>query len=452
MFSRKLFRSFIALLFFSISLAPTSFSQKETTVVHPEWSKNATIYEVNTRQYTPQGTFKAFEKHLTELNALGVKILWLMPINPIGKKNRKGTLGSYYSVENYRAVNPEFGTLADLKHLVSSAHKLGMKVIIDWVANHTSWDNVLTKTHPDYYKKNSAGNFVAPDTSWSDVIALNYNNPHLWIYMENSMEYWIKECNVDGFRCDVAGMVPISFWNFARIELDKIKPVFMLAEAEGTGFHKHAFDMTYSWKLHNITKEIAQGKSNVLKLDNYFKEEEQEYNPDAYRMVFTSNHDENSWNGSVFERYGKAAKTFAVFCGVVSGMPLIYSGQEAGMNKSLRFFDKDTIDWKKSDFREIYTQLVHLKLKNEALWNGVAGGEMHIMPINVDDNIFAFYREKDGNKVVAIFNLSKNNTNVKINSEETAGDYTELFSGKNVKLGKEISLKLKPWEYLVYYK
>lgn len=452
MFFKKFFHSFFVILFISTCLSQLSFPQKETTVIHPEWSKNATIYEVNIRQYTPQGTFKAFEKYLPALDKMGIKILWLMPINPIGEKNRKGSLGSYYSVRDYKAVNPEFGTLKDLKHLVNSAHKLGMKVIFDWVANHTSWDNVLTKTHPEYYKKNSKGNFISPDSAWTDVIALNYNNPNLWIYMETAMEYWIKECNVDGFRCDVAGMVPISFWNFARKELDKIKPVFMLAEAEGTKFHKHAFDMTYSWNLHHITKQIAKGKANVIKLDDYFEKEERDYNPDAYRMVFTSNHDENSSNGSVFERYGKAVKTFAVFCGVVKGMPLIYSGQEVGMKKSLRFFDKDTIEWKKSDFRALYTKLVQLKLRNKALWNGVAGGEMKWITTNNDSDIFAFYREKDNNEVIAIFNLSKNNVNTKINFGKIANVFTELFSGEKVGLKKEESLRLKPWEYLVYYK
>ena len=375
-----------------------------------------------------------------------------MPINPIGKLNRKGPLGSYYSISDYNKVNPEFGTLDDFKSLVNEAHKLGMKVIVDWVANHTSWDNVWTKTHPEFYKRDKDGNFKPPVDDWTDVIGLNFNNPKLWIAMENSMEYWIKECDIDGYRCDVAGMVQMPFWNFVRKELDKIKPVFMLAEAEGTQFHKHAFDMTYAWEFHNITKEIYAGKQTVKDLDNYLKKENSNYNPDAYRMAFTSNHDENSWKGSVFDRYGKAAKTFAVLCGVVKGMPLIYSGQEAGMNKSLRFFDKDTIEWKKSDFREIYTKLTDLKLKNKALWNGTAGGEMNRLNTNDDSNIFAFEREKDGNKVIAVFNLSENEENININSEYLAGEYYNLFSGKKIKLKEDNSFKLKPWGYLVFYK
>ncbi|HKI78050.1 MAG TPA: alpha-amylase family glycosyl hydrolase [Ignavibacteriaceae bacterium] len=451
MFIRKIIN--ISLLFlFILFVTSNLFAQEITTVKHPDWAKNATIYEVNIRQYTPEGTFKAFQKHLHQLKDMGVDILWLMPINPIGKLNRKGSLGSYYSISDYNKVNPEFGTLNDFKSLVNEAHKLGLKVIVDWVANHTSWDNVWTKTHPEYYKTDNSGNFVSPVKDWTDVIGLNFNNPKLWIAMENSMEYWIKECDIDGYRCDVAGMVQMPFWNFVRKELDKIKPVFMLAEAEGTQFHKHAFDMTYAWEFHNITKEIYAGKQTVKDLDNYFNKDDNNYNSDAYRMDFTSNHDENSWKESVFERYGDAVKTFAVLCGVVKGMPLVYSGQEAGMDKSLRFFDKDTIEWKKSDLREIYTKLNHLKMRNKALWNGNAGGKMNRLQTSDDTNVFAFEREKDGNKIIAIFNLSKNEEDININSEKLAGNYSNLFSKKNVRLKNEDSFKLKPWGYLVLYK
>ncbi len=447
-------KNFISLfiLLFILSNASTLFAQKSTTVKHPEWSKNASIYEVNVRQYTPEGTFKAFQKHLPEIKKMGIDILWLMPINPIGKLNRKGSLGSYYSISDYNAVNPEFGNINDLKNLVNAAHNLGMKVIIDWVANHTSWDNIWTKTHPDFYIKDKNGNFKPPVADWTDAIGLNYNNPKLWIAMENSMEFWIKECDIDGFRCDVAGRIQMPFWNFVRMELEKIKPVFMLAEAEGPQFHKHAFDMTYSWEPHDIMKKIYAGEMTVKNLDEYYTKQDSQYNPDAYRMNFTTNHDENTWNGTVFERFGKAAKTFAVLCGVVRGMPLVYSGQEAGLNKRLRFFDKDTIDWKKSDFRELYTKLIQLKLKNKALWNGLAGGEMNRLDTNDDTNIFAFEREKDKNKVVAVFNLSNDEKEIKINSDKLADKFINLFTEKKIRLEQKSSFKLKPWGYLVLYK
>lgn len=452
LFRKNVISAPVFVIIFSFILSANISAQKETTVVHPEWSKNASIYEVNIRQYTPEGTFNAFAKHLPAIKKMGIKIIWLMPINPIGEKNRKGKLGSYYSVKNYKEVNPEFGNLKDLKNLVKEIHKMHMYVIIDWVANHTSWDNVWTKTHPDFYKKDSSGNFVPPVADWTDVIALNYNNPNLWIHMENAMAYWIKECNIDGFRCDVASMVPTPFWNFVRNELDKIKPVFLLAEAEVPGLQKHAFDMTYAWEFHNIIKQIAQGEKTVKALDEYNIRENKKYNPDAYRMLFTSNHDENSWNGSVFKRFGKAVKTFAVLCGVSKGMPLVYSGQETGMKKSLRFFSKDTINWKPSPFRELYTKLIDLKLKNKALWNGIAGGEMQRIKTNNNNKIYAFLREKDGNKVLAIFNLSPEKTNASFNYKGISGTYKELFTGKHIKLGKVFNMELKPWDYMVYYK
>ena len=451
MFWKKfsIWSTFLFLLIFTLS---NGFAQKITTVVHPEWSKNASIYEVNIRQYTPEGTFKAFQKHIPEIKKMGIGIIWIMPINPIGEKNRKGTLGSYYSVKNYKAVNPEFGTIDDFRNLVNEIHKQGMHVILDWVANHTSWDNILVKTHPDFYKKDSLGNFMAPVPDWTDVIALNYNNPGLWIYMENTMEYWIRESGIDGFRCDVADMVPTPFWNFVRKELEKIKPVFMLAEAENPALQKHAFDMTYAWEFHNILKEIYKGNMSVNDLDKYYAKEEKNYNPDAYRMVFTTNHDENSWNGTVFQRFGNAVKTYAVLCGTVKGMPLVYSGQEAGMNKELRFFDKDTIEWKKSSFRDLYTKLIHLKLINKALWNGISGGKMERLKTNNDENIFAFLREKDNNKIFAIFNLSAENQKIDINDKRIEGSYKDLFTGKNNLLTDECDVNLPAWGYRILIK
>ena len=451
MFGKKI-STWIRFSFLVIILSATVSAQKVTTVVHPEWSKNASIYEVNIRQYTPEGTFKAFQKHIPEIKKMGIEIIWIMPINPIGEKNRKGTLGSYYSVKDYKAVNPEFGTLNDFKNLVNEIHKQGMYVILDWVANHTSWDNVLTKTHPDFYKRDSLGNFIAPANDWTDVIALNYNNPGLWIYMENAMEYWVKESGIDGFRCDVADMVPTPFWNFVRKELEKIKPVFMLAEAENPELQKHAFDMTYAWEFHNILKEIYKGKMTVTDLDKYYVREDEKYNPDAYRMVFTTNHDENSWNGTVFQRFGDAVKTFAVLCGVVKGMQLVYSGQEAGMNKDLRFFDKDTIEWKKSSFRGLYTKLIQLKLNNKALWNGISGGEMERIKTNNDDKIFSFVREKDNSKVFAVFNLSAQNQNIKIDGKKIEGTYKDLFTDKSNSLTSDYNLELPAWGYKIFVK
>ncbi len=417
----------------------------------PVWSKNAVIYEVNVRQYTKEGTFKAFEKHLPELKKMGVDILWLMPVNPIGVENRKGSLGSYYSVKDYNAVNPEFGTVDDFKHLVAEVHKLNMHLIVDWVANHTSWDNVWTKTHPEYYNKNSEGKFFPPVADWQDVIDLNYDNKDLRQAMINAMNYWVKDCGIDGFRCDVAAMVPIDFWIEARTQLSKTKNVFMLAEANEPFIHK-AFDMTYNWQLKDVFNEIGKGKKNAADIKKYFEQEKKEYKPGDYRMVFTSNHDENTWQGTEFERLGDGAEMFAVMCGTVPGMPLIYTGQEIRMNKRLRFFDKDTIDWKADQMREIYTKLNHLKKVNRALWNGEAGGDIKFLETG-NENVLAFIREKGASMVFSLFNVSPKNENVKIETKELMPGLKNLFDKDDkLKIKEAYSAELGPWKYKVYYK
>ncbi|NCO56430.1 MAG: alpha-amylase, partial [Bacteroidetes bacterium] len=345
------------------------------TKIVPEWSKNLTIYEVNLRQYSLSGSFKDFEKHLPRLQELGVGILWFMPIQPIGVINRKGTLGSYYSVNDYLSVNPEFGTIEDFKSMVKKIHELGMYVIIDWVANHTSWDNTLITGHPEFFTKDSLGKIISPVKDWTDVADLNYDNKGLRRYMIDAMKFWLKETDIDGFRCDVAGMVPTDFWEEVHPALDSVKKVFMLAECEDPKLHNIAFDMTYTWDFHNLITNIAKGNKNASSLVPLFKKEKNDYTKDAYRMYFTSNHDENSWNGTAYEKFGKGVKTFTVLSFIVPGMPLIYSGQEAGLNKRLKFFDKDTIEWKKDDFFNLYETLIALKKRNKALWNGAYGGD-----------------------------------------------------------------------------
>jgi cyclomaltodextrinase / maltogenic alpha-amylase / neopullulanase len=435
---------FILIFFITQNLFPQTVN---SFVKHPEWSYNKTIYEVNIRQFSEEGTFKGFEPSIPKLKKLGVGIIWFMPINPIGVKNRKGTLGSYYSVQNYTAVNPNFGTLDEFKELVHEIHKMGMYVILDWVANHTSWDNVWTKEHPDFYTKDSLGNFVPPVKDWSDVIDLNYDNKELWTYMINAMKFWIRNTDVDGFRCDVAGMVPVEFWDAARASLDSIKNVFMLAEAEDPKLQANAFDMTYSWELLHLMNNVAKGKKNANDIREYFKKENSIYPENDFKMRFTTNHDENSWNGTVFERLDGAAEMFGVFTVGIKGMPLLYNGQEAGLNKRLKFFEKDTIDWKKSKFRKLYTTLFNEKMKNKALWNGDEGGEMINIPSDSDSSVFAFVREKDGDKIFAVFNLSNKELKVKLNSDEMAGNYVNLFTSKKVKLSSIAGSDLKPWGY-----
>lgn len=436
------------LILFLLFVLPSqqSFSQP----VAPDWAKNSTIYEVNIRQFSKEGTFKSFQQHLPRLKELGVDILWLMPINPIGKLNRKGTLGSYYSVKDYVDINPEFGTKEDFKTLVDEIHNQGMHVIIDWVANHTAWDNKWVKTNPEFYTKDSSGNFVPPVPDWSDVIDLNYDNKELWKEMISALKYWVSEFDIDGYRCDVAGMVPIEFWNEVRTELDKIKPVFMLAEWDTPEMHKFAFDMTYDWDLHKIFNGVYAKERNSSDIIKHILNDQKKYPDYAYRMQFTSNHDENSWNGTEYERLGKAAEVFAVLTYVIPGMPLIYNGQEIGFNKRLEFFEKDSIIWKENKFEKLYKNLNELKEKNKALWAGIESGSVDF--INNNNDILIIRRSKENKEVIGFFNLTEKETEANTRLEKASGVYIGFNNDQQIELNGNFQLKLKPWSYIIFYK
>ncbi|MFI5171224.1 MAG: alpha-amylase family glycosyl hydrolase [Chitinophagales bacterium] len=426
---------------FAVLFSAIIFSQA------PEWSKDLTIYEVNIRQYTPEGTFDEFTEQLPRLQEMGAGILWLMPVQPIGKLNRKGSLGSYYSISDYTATNPEFGKMKDFKKLVDEAHKKDMYVILDWVANHTSWDHVWMKEHFDYYTTDKDGKVIPPVADWSDVADLNYDNRQMRMAMINAMKFWITETNIDGFRCDVGMMVPDDFWKEAFTELRKVKPdIFLLAEAEGKQFHDDGFNMTYGWERHHAMNQIAKGNRKPAYLDSLIKSDLKTYPSGSYFMNFTSNHDENSWNGTEFERMGDAAKTFAVLSATIPGMLLIYSGQEVGMNKRLRFFDKDTINWLDDrNFTPLYKRLIEIKKENPALWNGEYGGNYARVDCN-NENVYAYIREKNNNKVLVIMNLSNQPQTIKFNSQ--MGKYTSAFGGTQ-KIKENKKMELGPWQYFV---
>jgi glycosidase len=343
---------------------------------------------------------------------MGVDILWLMPIHPIGQVHRKGSLGSAYSVADYLAVNPDHGTFEDFKRLVASAHARGMNVIIDWVANHTAWDHPWVAQHPDWYKRDAAGKIHAcvfdngrELEHWTDVVGLDYRQPALWDAMIEAMAFWVREAGIDGFRCDVAGLVPTAFWNRARAELDRIKPVFMLAEWSAPELHAQAFDMTYDWTLYELMKGLAAGTSKPAELARWVEQLPHGFPADAYRMLFTSNHDKNSWEGSDAELYGASFKAFAVLAATLPGMPLVYGGQEAVLGKRLAFFEKDAIDWKSLDLASFYAGLLALKHSHPALRNGAAGGAVEVVDTG-NDQVFAFRRRLDGDAVEVAVNLS----------------------------------------------
>lgn len=421
-------------------------------IAHNEWVFNSTIYEVNIRQYTPEGTFKAFESHLPRLKELGVDIIWFMPIHPIGIENRKGPLGSYYSVKDYYGINPEFGTLDDFKSVVTKAHELGMKVIIDVVANHTSHDAVLIKEHPDWYVRDSSGKVLSP-FDWIDVAKLDYSKPELRKYMIDMLKYWVKDINLDGFRCDVAAEVPTDFWNDARKHLDEVKPVFMLAEAEKPEMQQSAFDADYGWEFHHIMNQIAKGKMNVNDLEKYILKNISEYPKNTIKLNFITNHDENSWNGTEFERMGDAVKTFAALSFVMPGMPLIYSGQEVGFNKRLKFFEKDQIKWNDSlSLTPFYKKLIELKHFNSVLAAGDKGADLFRIKSSNDSSVFAFKRANESENLFAIFNLSNKDQKIQLYGDEFVGSYINFMDNEERTFNKDEEINLKPWEFHVYLK
>ncbi|MGI4866449.1 MAG: alpha-amylase family glycosyl hydrolase [Janthinobacterium lividum] len=433
------------------------------TIQHPAWATNASLYQVNVRQYTPEGTFKALEPHLPRLQKMGVGILWLMPVQPIGVEKRKGKLGSQYSLSDYRSVNAEFGSMADLQHFINEAHKLGMHVILDWVANHTSWDSKLSKEHPDWFTKNAKGQFQPPVADWQDVIDLDYSKPGLRQYMTESMAFWVKEAGFDGFRCDVAGLVPTDFWDDTRAALEKIKPVFMLAEWDelhdppflpkgtftpNTHLLEKAFDATYALKLHYLMDSIAQGKKPVAALPGYFATERKMYPAGVYLMNFTSSHDVNTWDNPEDIRLGKDAQAMAVLTTLLPGIPLVYSGQEAASTKKLRFFDKDTIQWGSYSRAQFYTTLLQLKKSNPALRNGDACVKFTILP--APTGCFAFERATadEKNRVLVVVNLSGQPQ--QFQRPAGAAAYTDAFAGAGSLVQEpQLNVPAHGWRVLV---
>lgn len=418
-----------------------------------DWAGATNIYEVNLRQYTYEGSFAAFQKELPRLKDMGVETLWFMPITPIGVANRKGTLGSYYSASDYVSTNEEFGTLDDFKALVNAAHALGQKVIIDWVANHTAWDHVWTKTNPDFYSRNHDGNFRPPFPDWEDVIHLNYDNPALWDAMIEAMAFWVKECDIDGFRCDMAHLVRLSFWLEARKRLDAIKPLFWLAECEEIDYHQ-AFDATYTWKWMHTSQEYCHHKISMKELYGTLREYDQEFPKDAIRAYFTSNHDENSWNGSEYEKYHDAVKVLGVFSCTWNGVPMLYSGQELPNTKRLKFFDKDPIEWTgKYELHNFYKVLLTLHKNNPAC----RGGDVKVATIklhtNHDNKVFAFLRKRNGNEVLTILNLSGETVNdFMIHEAIVDGEFRNVFTDEKRLLNEQSVYKLHSWGWLVFEK
>lgn len=435
---------------------PTSDTTYKAAPPAPDWAKFATIYEINTGQFSHQGNFKGIEAQLPRLKEMGVDVIWLMPIYPISRKDKQGTLGNPYAVADYESINSDYGTLSEFKSLVNRTHALGMRVVLDWVASHTGTDHTWMINHPDWYSKKD-GKLIHPTdakigkpTGWDNVVKLDYDNPAVRQAMIDAMQYWVRETNIDGFRCTAAGYVPNTFWSELRPKLDKIKPMFMLAEWEDdpTQF-KHGFNMNYSWSLYHMMKNVAKGVATADKIDSVCSANQQRFPAWYYQMLFTQNHNENANDGTLTEVFGPGADAFVVLSSTLQGMPLVYNGMESNLSRRLNLFNKDSIAWgnyAKSDF---YKTLLTLKHRNRALWNGKDGGKFEKISTDHDDKIYAFHRQRDNDRVVVILNLSNRNQTVRLNGDVYVGMYTEVFSHQPVDLRSDMLVSLRPWEYRV---
>ncbi len=414
----------------------------------PDWIQHAVIYEVNVREFSPAGNFAGVTADLPRLRQLGVDVLWFMPIHPIGEVNRKGPLGSYYSVKDYFTVNPEFGTEADFRTLMTAAHQQGFHVLLDWVGNHTAWDNPVAKQHPDFYLHDAKGDFEPPQgTDWSDVIQLDFSIPGVLDYEFQAMAHWVKDFGVDGFRCDFATGVSTKFWEELFARLREVRPdLFFLAESELPQHQLHAFNASYGWNMAHMFEAVAQGRATASGIDESLAYSRVMFPAGAALLRYTSNHDENSWSGTEFERFGGGAAPFAVLSFVMDGIPLVYNGQESALNRRLKFFEHDPITWSDYSLTAFYHTLCELRHQQPALRTGAA---MRRIATTKNESVYVLLREAEHNRVLTFLNLTARDTKADAYDLVLAGEWRDAFTGKNVTLTSTPSLELKAWEYRV---
>lgn len=430
--------------------------QKTGIFPRANWINSTNVYEVNVRQYTPEGTFNAFAAEMPRLRAMGVETLWFMPITPIAQQHKKGTMGSPYACSDYTAINPEFGTIGDFIALVKGAQELGFKVIIDWVANHTGWDHVWTKSHPEYYKKDGETGTFKIASGMDDIIELDYDNAEMRLAMIESMRYWITTTGIDGFRCDLASWVRVDFWRQARTALEETKNLFWLAEMDPIESREYmqVFDAAYTWKWMHTTEDFYKKQLPLSTLTQLLHDYNDNAGDHPVKLWFTSNHDENSWNGTEYEKYGDAALLFAVHSFTWDGIPLIYSGQELPNHKRLQFFDKDTIAWDgQYQMASFYSTLLSLRRRNAALHAAEETITTYLPAIGSNENVLAFLRSNGKEEVLVLLNFSADETNIRLDDAVLKGQFTNVFFPQaQLNFPFDEPFVMRPWQYLVYEK
>lgn len=447
-------KKIILLAVLGFAVISCSKKNNQTKMESPkDWKHTTNIYEVNVRQYTKEGTFNAFAKELPRLKKMGVGTLWFMPITPIAQKEKKGTMGSQYAASDYTSINPEFGTMEDFKNLVNEAHKMGFHVIIDWVANHTGWDHVWTKTHPEYYLHDADGSFHRA-SGMDDIIELDYSKPEMRQAMIDAMKFWVKNTDIDGFRCDLASWVEVDFWKQARPEVEKIKPLFFIGEFDELDNPEYGkvFDASYSWTWMHKTEDYYKKNLPLQDLRDLLMKYSA-LGDNSMRAWFTSNHDENTWNGTEYEKYGVIAKPLAVFSATWNGIPLTYSGQELPNMKRLEFFEKDPIEWNGTyQLADFYKTLFNLKSTNPALRGGDPNVKTYFVKTSADDKILAYLRKNGKDEVLVVLNMSKEPVDFTLDDAEVSGNFKELFTKENRDFSTNKSFKMPVSGYAVYVK
>ena len=454
------------LLALFISLASFITSNTTAQIVHPNWAQNAVVYEVNVRQFSESGKLSGVADRLQFLKDLGVDVLWFMPLHPIGEENRKGTLGSYYSVKDYKAFNPEFGTELEFQLFVKKAHELGFKVIIDWVANHTAWDHAWIKQHPDWYERDAAGKIQTP-FDWTDVAKLNYASKPMRAAMTDAMKHWVSKYDIDGFRCDVAFLVPVDFWNENRKALEKIKPMYMLAEMEANNdinktpaaYYASAFNASYAWTFMGASADLVAGKKSMNEFKSIMQKNYAELPASMHKMFFLTNHDENTWNATIQERYGENWKAIAALVYTLpQSLPLMYTGEEAGLERRLKFFEKDPVkvtEWSDTSRYAFYRNLIQLHHTHPALKNNQAGSKFEEYNL-IEENtgkVYAYKRSFGASEVIVIINLAEEFSQINIEGLKLdVNNYQSITSSQIAEFRLNDQIAMPPYSFLILHK